>query len=478
MAPTVHRIAAAASVYEVDGRQLAIDAPDFADIVADAHAAHLRLRCLCQPDGVEMYVARLARPDAGFVVKRMPDTGWQHAPECPSYAPPAALSGLGQVLGTAITEDPETGETTLRLGFAMDRLPDRTGIAASGAFRSSVCADGIRLSLRGLLHYLWDQAGLTRWHPDLAGRRTWPIVRGLLLQAAQSMIAKRTSLRTRLFIPEPFFVEQRDAIDARRRAAWSQALSRPTGRMPMMLLLAEVKEVAPARYGFKATIKHMPDLAFAIEAALFRRLERCFESELTLWAASDDIHMVLIATFGVGNSGVPSIQELCLMPVSRQWLPVDDGFGKQLVDRLVAEERAFTRSLRYDLGAQESLAFAVLSDSGARPTTLRVLHGDPQEPTAWPETESSDDSTWIWHTHLEPLPPLPSHEQQGLWGPVIAASKDAARRAADQSAETTGRAVLGRHRTRSGSTRQDAGFPDRGGKSAPGIVIARGGEDL
>jgi len=55
-----------------------------------------------------MYVARLGE---GFIVKRMPDTGSHHAPDCPSYEPPAELSGLGQVLGSAITEDPATGET-------------------------------------------------------------------------------------------------------------------------------------------------------------------------------------------------------------------------------------------------------------------------------------------------------------------------------------------------------------------------------
>ena len=76
----------------------------------------------------------------------------------------------------------------------------------------------------------------------------------------------------------------------------------------------------------------MPDQSFAIDEQLYRRLGRRFENELALWGANDDLHMVMIATVGVGRAGVPAIHELCLMPATRQWLPVADGFDKQLVD--------------------------------------------------------------------------------------------------------------------------------------------------
>jgi hypothetical protein len=65
-----------------------------------------------------------------------------------------------------------------------------------------------------------------------------------------------------------------------------------------MLLICEVKEIVPARYGFKAIVKHMPDQAFAIDEQLYRRLGRRFEAELALWGASDDMHMVMWAAAG------------------------------------------------------------------------------------------------------------------------------------------------------------------------------------
>lgn len=399
-------VMAACPVYEVGGQAYAVDSREFADVVAEAQASHRRLRCMCREAGVEMYVARLAQAQGGYIVKRMPDTGWRHATHCPSFAPPATTSGLGQLLGSAILEDPAAGTTTLKLGFALSRMPGRAVTAAAAAGGNSVRSDGVTLSLRGLLHYLWDQAELTRWHPGFAGKRSWGTVRSQLLRAAGQLIARREPLRTRLYIPEPFSLDQREALNTRRLAAWSCAVAEPAGSVALMLLIAEVKEIVPARYGFKAVVKHLPDQAFTIDESLYRRLGRSFEAELALWATGEDVHMVMIATFGV-NGGVPAVQELCLMPVTRQWLPVDDGFGKRLVDKLVAEGRAFTRSLPYELPAQVPLTFAVLSDCGELPTTLGIVRADQALPDEGVPEGDPVAAGWLWHAHLEPLPALP-----------------------------------------------------------------------
>jgi len=277
-----HGITAPSAIYEIGGRRYGATSPGFAEAVADAHASHRRPRCMCLLEGVEMYVARLAGPSGGYIVKRMPDTGSHHAPGCPSYEPPAEFSGLGQVLGSAITEDPATGETTLRLDFPLARMPGRSTMPPAGGEADSVSSSGTKLSLRGLLHYLWDQSELTRWHPGFAGKRTWATVRRHLLQAAEHKIARSDALRARLYVPEPFSIDERDAINARRLAQWRHAVAAPGKPQHLMLLIGEVKEIVPARYGFKAIVKHMPDQAFAIDEQLYRRLWRRFEPELAL----------------------------------------------------------------------------------------------------------------------------------------------------------------------------------------------------
>jgi hypothetical protein len=362
---------------------------------------------MCLVEGVEMYVARLAGSNGGYIVKRMPDTGSHHAPDCPSYEPPAEFSGLGQVLGSAITEDPATGETTLKLDFALSRFPGRSQMPPTGGESDSVAADGTKLSLRGLLHYLWDQAELTRWQPGFAGKRTWATVRWHLLRAAEHKIARGGALRARLYIPEVFSVEHRDAINARRLTQWAHAVARPGKPRPLMLLIAEVKEIVPARYGYKAVIKHVPDQAFAVDEQLYRRLGRRFEPELALWGASDDIHMVMIATFGVSSAGVPAIHELCLMLVTRQWLPVEDGFEKQLLDKLVGESRAFVKVLHYNLAKADRIASAALTDCEGSAPMLFIVPASLDETDPGHKAGDLSQTVWTWRRSDELMPPLP-----------------------------------------------------------------------
>ena len=408
METAVLGITAPSAVYEIASRRFEIGGRGFAEAIADAHAAHQRPRCMCLVEGVEMYVARLGD---GYIVKRMPDTGSHHAPDCPSYEPPAESSGLGQVLGSAITEDPTTGETTLKLDFSMSKIAGRTAMPTAGGDSDSVASSGTKLSLRGLLHYLWDQAELTRWQPGFAGRRTWSTVRKHLLQAAENKIARGDSLRTRLYIPEAFSVDQRDAINARRVAQWSQRIATPGKPQHLMLLIAEVKEIVPARYGFKAVVKHVPDQAFALDEQLYRRLGRRFELALALWGAADDIHMVMIATFSVAAAGIPTIVELSLMPVTRHWLPVEDGYEKQLIERLVADGRSFVKGLRYNLGAEGALASATLTDCEGSAPLLFVVHAGIEDTGRYLQVCDPSVPVWQWSPSREAMPALPPRQQ-------------------------------------------------------------------
>lgn len=402
-------ITAPSAVYEIGGRQFEVGARGFAEAIADAHAAHLRPRCLCRRDGegrgVEMYVARLASPNEGYIVKRMPHTGSHHAPDCPSYEPPAELSGLGQVLGSAITEDPTTGETTLKLDFPLTRMPGRSQMPPSAGNSDSVATDGTRLSLRGLLHYLWDQAELTRWHPGFAGKRSWVTVRRHLLQAAEHKIARGESLLSRLYIPEVFSVEQRDAINARRLAQWAQAMPQPGRPRQLMLMVGEVKEIVPARYGYKAVIKHVPDQGFAVDEQLYRRLGRRFADELALWGSSDSVHLIMFATMSVSEACAPSLVELTLMLTTAQWLPIEDELDHVLVERLVHEGRSFTKMLRFNEGRTDATPCAVLLDCRTEPVALRIhrpsaiRHGDFE---GW-----TNSTHWLWDPTFGPAPELP-----------------------------------------------------------------------
>lgn len=399
--------------YEINGERFSTESLGLVEALADAYAARQRPHCLCVPAKPEMYIARLRE---GYIVKRMPNTGSQHAPDCPSYEPPAELSGLGEVLGSAIKEDPLTGLVSLKLAFPMSKTSGRSMSPAAVGDESSVASDGTKLTLRGLLHYLWDQAGLTKWQPGFAGRRSWATVRKHLLQAAENKLARGEALRERLYVPEVFSVERRDEINSRRIAQWVHCVPQPGVARHLMLMVAEVKEIVQARYGFKAVIKHVPDQAFALDAVLYRRMARRFEGGLSLWAASDHLHIVMIATLDVNPAGVPSVEELSLMPTNKEWIPVEDHFELGLVEALVAGNRRFLKSLRYNAPMAARTASAVLLDTVGDPCPLYVSR--PGVPMGLdPSVTQPCPTGWMWDVvAMSRMPALPAADPR--WDPL------------------------------------------------------------
>lgn len=331
--------------YDIGGQRWVKDAPGFAEAIEDAHAARRRPRCQCVPEGVEMYVARLAGPQGGYIVKRMPGTGYRHATDCPTYEPSAEHSGLGQFLGCAIVEDPRNGQTSLKLDIPLSKMSGRHRTPSDACDSGRHASDGGKLSLWNLLQYLWDRADLNRWHPGFAGKRRWVTVRRHLLSAACHVVANGEMLRDRLYLPEPFSVEHRDAIRARRLSQWTHALAQRGNVSPLMLLIGEVKEIVPLRNGFKLVVKHLPDQAFTIDESQLRRMERRFATELDLWGTVDSVRLSVIATFGLDLTGSPYLDVLALMALTPEWLPIATLDEAHLVRELVQNRRCFVKTL-------------------------------------------------------------------------------------------------------------------------------------
>ncbi len=96
------------------------------------------------------------------------------------------------------------------------------------------------------------------------------------------------------------------------------------------------------------------------------------------------------------------------MPVTRQWLPVADGFEKQLLDRLVGEARSFVKGLHYNLGRGDRIASAVLTDCEGSAPILFIGPADADESLPGHETGAADDAPiWTWRRSGEPMPSLP-----------------------------------------------------------------------
>ena len=170
--------------FSIKGRVLSADDPLLQEALAQVHDTSERPRCLCIAGGIEMYVSRLRN----FVVKRMPETGNHHHPGCPSYEPDATLSGLGELVGDAVRES-AAGAIELSLDFPWTRAQGHGGARSGIDAPNDVEAARRRLSLHGLIHFLFERAGFNRWTPAMDGKRTQGVLHKYLTAAAQEVLA-------------------------------------------------------------------------------------------------------------------------------------------------------------------------------------------------------------------------------------------------------------------------------------------------
>ena len=399
------------STYLIGSETIPAHSEGLQDVLVRARAAGMRPRCLCTQSGVEMYLAKVG---GRYIVKRMPGSGAGHQAGCESYEPPPELSGLGQVQGSAITEDAEDGETTLRLGFSLSKTGGKAAPDMSGGGSDSVTTDGTKLTLRAMLHYLWEEAGFNKWVPAMAGRRNWPVIRKYLLEAASGKNAKGKGILDSLYVPEPFSLGHKVEITGRRMQQMMAVASAGTGRRKLLLAVGEVKDIAATRFGHRIMLKQVADCPFMINDDLHKRMLKRFEVELGLWDAVEGSHLMVIGTFAVGRTGVASFEELSLMVVTENWIPFESTFDKMVIDAMTSANRPFVKGLRYNLSAPVPLASIVATDTAPEPTALYIIApdtDDEQIAVVDELAESSSLASWIWNAGADPIPELPEPVQ-------------------------------------------------------------------
>lgn len=394
-----------ASAYLVNGHRFNSDDPRLSEALASIHGTTTRAMCMCQKDGVEMYTSKI---NNAYILKRMPGTGSHHAITCDSYEPPAELSGRGEVMDGAIQTDMEQGITTLRLDFSLAKSGARAAPVQTGEEHDSVRTDGKKLTLRGTLHYLYDEAQLTRWSPKMEGKRNWWIVRRELLAAASDKQAKGSQLADLLYIPESYSEQKKDEINQRRQNLFRSLIQGSGSTKKLMLLIGEYAGMEEARVGMKFKIKHLPAGTFLIDDDIKKRFSKRFANELANWEENEKMHLLVIGTFGVSTSGVGKIEELSVMMVNENWIPFENFDERMLIDELTKQERKFVKGLRYNLPSSKVLACAVLNDTPT-PVACYIAPYNADDQIALQMQElivNSEIDAWQWNT-AEIIPALP-----------------------------------------------------------------------
>jgi hypothetical protein len=354
--------------YLINGKVFAAHDPGLQAVLARIHGTPVRPRCLCVNGGVEMYVSKFA----DFVIKRMPETGGEHDPTCPCFELPSSTSGLGEVLGKAIIQrGPDRVE--LRLSFPLTRRIGRGATAAERQPPAAATVGPRALSLRGLLHYLWERAGFNRWYPRMQGRRSYAVLRKFLLHACEEVETKGLRLAERVFMPEGL-AKDHLAWNTRRRNQPLSIRLCPVAELPfrMMIAIGEVKELSATTSGYELVLKHLPDCTFFLAPKTGERTQRAFAAELLAWNAGQ-VKLIAGCLIFAGHVHLYQVEALTLMMTSEEWIPLDHPFEKDVIDKLVAEQRAFVKPLRYETKHAGKFPNFLLLDVGPRPMALDIL---------------------------------------------------------------------------------------------------------
>ena len=394
--------------------------PQLQNALARIYETPERPRCMCVRGGVEMYVAKHRL----FVVKRMPDTGSQHQPLCPSYEPELHQSGLGELMGASVIDrSPELVE--LRVDFPFARVPGRTVGRGERREPAEVCAPRHRMSLRAVMHFLFERAGMNRWYPAMEGKRNQGVLHKYLTEAAEEVMTKGLRLSERLYVPEPFSEAIQLQIAERRRSKLAVLQSaEEDGQFKMALVLGEFKGSEAASLGRKIWIKHMPDAPLLIDTKAWERIERVY-GKLFEARNADTAHKprVLVCTLIYAKQEhVYQVDTASFMLTTEHWIPIEGMHELDLTSALIEQKRRFMKPLRYDAKSAAAFPNALLLDTGEKPVALHVVSAfmDAKERAIKEKAlKANAEMPWVWHTD-KPMPAFPAVTN---WKPSAASNK-------------------------------------------------------
>ncbi len=175
----------------------------------------------------------------------------------------------------------------------------------------------------------------------------------------------------------------------------------------MMIAIGELKELRATALGYELVLKHLPDCAFMLDHKAGERAKRAFEAELLAWSAGQ-VKLIAACLFYAKREHLYQIESLTLMMTSSQWIPLDHACEKDLVDKLVAEQRAFLKPLRYEAKHAGRFPNFLLLDAGERPVALDILSPfltDQDRAAKARAIAARSPNGWAWDTAQEALVP-------------------------------------------------------------------------
>lgn len=390
--------------------------------VLKAAYGRAELYCGCKGRGAKRLAVKYYEGSDSFSLARFSLTGGQHAPDCQYYSASPSQSEQGGGSSRVIDQRPD-GSVKIRLEIAMIERGEVAAPAVSSKTPTDRAPSAKQSSMKllGLLHYLWEEAGLNQWRQAFAGKRRPSLSYWWINNAADNVWAGQVKLVDQLLLPA-FGAETREAERNRSRAAAAlQAKHR-------MVLIAPLAAFTPERFEAMARqLKiggfHGMPIAF-MQAGLWDSTVRRFPSALAGWRSGHSTVAIAQVELKQGAKGVyASVIDMALMSVTAEFIPVESSHERVVADKLVEQGRAFLKPMRYDAGTDQVLPDFILTDT-PREVPLEVFGRDDaeylrrkEEKRVYYDQQYGKDGWWSWDAcangAASSVPPFPARGESG-----------------------------------------------------------------
>jgi hypothetical protein len=374
--------------------------------------------CLCSGRGSKELAIKRREASDVFHLARFPGSGPEHARDCRFYSEDPSKSGRQSYTEGVITED-DAGGLRIRLARGIqernevqkDQAPSVSANRRTGVRKSA-------MSLLGLMHLLWSEAGLNVWYPAMDGKRSMSRVHHFLYLSARRIISNRVALSEVLLV-----AAVKDAREAQRNATiWAEAVSskrRAVVVSPLARYDAEKHGKGLQRLPLSGPFG-MPYLN--IPEAVWQRVQRSFAAELSAWEQGSKIMAIAMAA-NAAKSATPraDVLDLALMRVSDRWIPLDSSYEGTVEALLYEQKRSFEKPMRYDAESAVFPDFVLLDTSDEVPMEIFGM-ATPEylarkaEKAAYYDERYGTEGWWKWDAvdgRNSSIPPFPS-AREGL----------------------------------------------------------------
>lgn len=341
-------------------------------------------RCLCGRGGERLVIREIA---GRYHLARWPNTARDnHHPGCPFFVATESRHSAARSARAAITVTESGTRLAVDYTFTIalpgtddDPAPEVDEVAelTTGARPQTATVTGL-----GLLHWLWETAGLNTWRPGLLLRRGWAEVHAALAPALAGLRLGDDPAPRLCHVVAPYHPDRPDPAREARLAEFLRPLEHPEhtvirggprrGQTRQLrhrrLLLGELKDLTATAHGHKLALRHFPRPVF-LTGEQRRHLTGRFPAAFSE-RRGPTARRVLLALVEATPHGYLRLVDAAAMLVDDRYLPADSSHEISMAGWLVAAGREFTKPLRY--GGDGLFPDFVLTDTDP-PTIVEVF---------------------------------------------------------------------------------------------------------